>query len=560
MKHYAIFLFILLPFLNLFAQEQGFPIIRNYTPKEYNGEPRIWTVTQDHKGIMYFGGGDGVLEYDGINWRNIAIGKKAGCYDLAVAADGTIYVAANNDFGYLLTDANGFKHYQSLKDTSMTKLGTLNTIQITSQFVYFQSSHFILQYSPNTKKITQFKSDIEGRFIGDFVHKDTYYIHLIGKGLMKIEDNKLKPANQSEFFSDKYSFREALAFSADTWLIPTLNKGLYLYQPDKNNVPQPFLVSMKDFFVDNSIYSSHTFRNEYFVLGSINKGALLIDKKGKALQHYDNSKLLQSNDLYGMGIDTTQNIWLTLVNGISKTQHSLDLSYWDKYAGLNNTATNIIRFRKTIYITTGTEVYFIDDTNKINKVQNIPTGQNWDFLNYTFTNSEAKKDSVLLVGTIGGVYEIRGTSAKQIYKGGHALKMRQSLKNSSRIFITDDDSFVSLRFEKGKWISEGKWEGINDNIRGIAEDADGDIWLGTYRNGVIRITSNTDTITKPKKVRYYVEKDGFSLLADILPFSYKNSIIWGSKTGLYKHNNKTDKFEPFCDFGEQFCNGSRDGV
>ena len=53
------------------AQQTSFPIIRNYTPKEYNGNPQVLSVLQDKRGSMYFGVGDGVMEYDGISWKNI---------------------------------------------------------------------------------------------------------------------------------------------------------------------------------------------------------------------------------------------------------------------------------------------------------------------------------------------------------------------------------------------------------------------------------------------------------------------------------------------------------
>lgn len=556
MKLKYLFSFLVFVFFSVvpYAQEIGFPIIRNYTPKEYNNASQVMSALQSNTGIIYFGVGDGVMEYDGVSWRNIPNEKQAIAFDLAKDKNGRIYVAANGEFGYLDTDNKGFTVYQSLthllSDTTF-KLGAVNSVKVTSKFIYFQTYDAILQYTSTPENLEIFKADTNGRFFGDFILKDIYYVRLTKKGLMKIEDNEIKPAYQSSFFRSKNSFKTALPYNAKTMLIPTRTDGLYLYQPYNDTIPQKFNISNKDFIVDNNIYMATVFQKEYFVLGSFKKGALLIDKHGTALQQYQESNLLQNNLIVEITNDTTQNLWFGLNNGISKTEHSQDLSYWDKNSSLKNTVYSVIRYNGTVYLATGTVVYFIDKNNQIQEVKNIPTGQNWCFI-------EIKNCKSLLVGTSDGIYEINGDKAEQIYKGRPASKLGQSIKDPNRILSTDDDLFISLKYENGKWIPEGNWKGIKDDIRGIIEDEKGEIWLGTFRNGVIRITPDYKDITKPSKVRYYNKKDGFISLKDILPFKFKNRIIWGTEEGLYIYNSQTDHFEPFCELGEQFCNGSRD--
>ena len=51
--------------------EDGFPLITNYLPKEYSANVQNWAVIQDNRGVLYFGNVSGVLEYDGVNWRLI---------------------------------------------------------------------------------------------------------------------------------------------------------------------------------------------------------------------------------------------------------------------------------------------------------------------------------------------------------------------------------------------------------------------------------------------------------------------------------------------------------
>jgi len=49
--------------------EAGLPILRNYPPKEYRGQPQIWSIVQDAKGVLYFSGQGGFISFDGSAWR-----------------------------------------------------------------------------------------------------------------------------------------------------------------------------------------------------------------------------------------------------------------------------------------------------------------------------------------------------------------------------------------------------------------------------------------------------------------------------------------------------------
>ncbi|TAE02570.1 MAG: hypothetical protein EAZ97_02460, partial [Bacteroidetes bacterium] len=90
MKKFTFLLFFIAFSINSFAQEIGFPLIRNYLPKEYNGASQVWSAVQDSRGIMYFGAGSALLEYDGVSWRAIPNEKPAIPYDLAIDKNGKI--------------------------------------------------------------------------------------------------------------------------------------------------------------------------------------------------------------------------------------------------------------------------------------------------------------------------------------------------------------------------------------------------------------------------------------------------------------------------------------
>jgi ligand-binding sensor domain-containing protein len=548
----VLFLFcFLFSFATLEAQETGSPVIRNYATKEYQGAPQVFSAIQDNRGILYFTSGSSILEYDGTYWRNIPNPRQKDYLHFAKDSSGTIYVGGMNEFGYLATDKTGNTIYHSLTHLlhNTINVGFVWVVGVTSTSVCFITFDAIFQHSPGTENIEILTTSPDNLFLDGFVFRGELYVQQAKTGLCKVIGNELVSIPQSDFFADRNVFRTALPFDSVTIMVPTRTEGLYVFNPHENKIPVKFPISDKDFLANNNIFTAYLFQNEYFILGSANKGALLIDKKGNVVQRYHENNL-QNNTVRSMMGDKNQNIWFGLGNGISKAENTLDISYWDKNSGLKGSVYSVIRFEGTIYIATSLKVYYLDENSRVQEVANIPVGHNWCFM-------EHKESQSLLAGSRYGVYSIKKGVASKIMEGMHAAKLYQSVTNTSRIFTPVLPDFMSFRYESGQWINEGVWEGIKDQIRGVVEDKNGDLWLGTYRNGVIRVTPNPRNISKPLKVRYYTQEDGFLSLTDILPFRYNNQIIWGSGTGIYHYNPESDRFEPFHEWNAQFSKATR---
>ncbi len=92
------------------------PVLKNYSAKEYNGGPQVWTILQDHRGVMYFGNSSGaILEYDGVTWRKIFVPSSV-VRSFAMDESGKIWVGVSENFGYLSPDSAGTLHFVSLLD------------------------------------------------------------------------------------------------------------------------------------------------------------------------------------------------------------------------------------------------------------------------------------------------------------------------------------------------------------------------------------------------------------------------------------------------------------
>ena len=114
--------FLLLTSFTLFGlfsfSQNYYPPIVNYSTHDYGKDrnPESFCVVQDNRGIMYFGTGHGVLEYDGETWNFIKISAGAFVKSIALDSNGVVYVGTLGEFGYLIPDESGQLIFKSLKD------------------------------------------------------------------------------------------------------------------------------------------------------------------------------------------------------------------------------------------------------------------------------------------------------------------------------------------------------------------------------------------------------------------------------------------------------------
>ena len=122
--------------------EVGMPVLKNYSTRDYNGGPQVWTILQDKRGVMYFGNSSGaILEYDGVTWRKIFVHSSV-VRSLEEDQTGRIWVGLSENFGYLSPNAAGTLQYVSLLDKVPAEDRNFTDVWqtlVTPQGVFFRS-------------------------------------------------------------------------------------------------------------------------------------------------------------------------------------------------------------------------------------------------------------------------------------------------------------------------------------------------------------------------------------------------------------------------------------
>lgn len=555
----------------------GLPYIRNYSAAEYGSGTDNWAILQDHRGVMYFGNNPGVLEYDGVRWRVIPVSNQSLVRSLAMDSLGVIYVGAVGEFGYLSPDKNGSLTYHSLVDkipAEYREFADVWKTYATSEGVCFQTfDHLFIYDGKGVRVINPFNS-----FHFSFYVNRQLYITDRGRGLMRLRNDSLLMIPQGEFFSDKRTYA-MLPYSKDSILVATREKGMFIMSTEGVGI-NPFITEADAYIQQNQVYHGALLHNNDFAFATLRGGVVFLDHSGRLTGILNKEGRMQNENVKYVFTDAEGGLWLALDDGISRAEISSPARIFSDISGIKGAISDVIKHDQRMYVASTQGIFYFSaaaesgrenaSAVKLSQPEDAqhlikcfkPHGkinsQGWDLLN------TAQGD--LLAATTDGVFLLKEGDALPINKE-YAFKLFQSLRNPARIFIGTQYGIFSLRNEQGNWVHEGRMEGLDTEIRSIAEDKEGNLFLGMPFIGVARINfcadckNQNDTVyTSSWGKKYIIEKydtaSGLPNLRWNTVFESADPVYVGTDKGLYTFHFTEQKFFPEPRFGKQFSDGS----
>src|SRR5687768_5833699 len=130
----------------------GTPPVQHFEP-DIEVHPQNFAVVQDARGIVYVGNQQGVLEFDGENWRLLELPNHEIVRTLAVGPDNRVWVGGYNTFGYLERRPTGALAYRDLTPLFRKGLGEREfadiwDIAVTPEGVYFRGVRDVFLWDP----------------------------------------------------------------------------------------------------------------------------------------------------------------------------------------------------------------------------------------------------------------------------------------------------------------------------------------------------------------------------------------------------------------------------
>jgi len=564
MKFLYLIIIICLPlFIVAQINNNGIPNIRNYSNEVYAAAEQNWCIVRDNRGVVYFGNNaDGVLEYDGINWRKIKLPNSSIVRSLTIDDKGTVFVGAVSEFGYLTPDQTGNLQYKSLSqnlDTSISKFTNVWKTYFSNKEIKFCTPTGIYTYNYKTVDFVQYS---EKYGFLSFLINDKIYVGDYAKGLMTLENNELRVVKGGDFFALK-NIMSIIPVEGNKFYIGTSNNGIFILDTETGSVLQDRINDItNNIFSSSILYHGIKSRGANQIYSTLyDNGILTIDEKGKIIKQINVNNGLSDNQVFNVYLSNDDQLWAALNNGISKIDINSPIAHFGELSGIKGGVNDIIRFKDILYIATGNGVYYLSYENEYPQIKQISDiNTTWKLSDFIKQNG----DTILIAGTSDGLFEIYSLDqAKSIEKSitnlSHPAKrflvysLFPSKVNKGKLYVGGNKELVSLINNEDSWKIEFEVSEINDEVRSIIEQDDGLIWLCSGFSGIFSIMNNGSK----SQVKKYTISDGLPSLASNYAFYIDSTIVFASSiTGLFSFNNKKNKFEPYLKLGECFSNGT----
>jgi signal transduction histidine kinase len=522
-----IILFILMNVASAFSQiggaDEGVPPNRIYLPDQYNAHGQNFAITQDQRGIMYIGNFAGVLEYDGLNWRTIATTNITKVSALLKAKNGTIYVGANGEFGFLKPDSTGTLSFVSLSQRIKNRFNEILSVLETRDGIYFVAKNFIFRW--NGKSVNEWPMAQEVKTA--FQVSQSIYIFGNLNGLSEFRNGSLAPVNQERTVPFLFDLLEMLPIGGGKTLLVTGNQGLFQLS---DNTIGLFSSPANPFLASNQVTSGAVLSDSSISIGMLRGGILVLTPDGQTKQIIRGITGVTDQLINAQFTDREGNLWLALNNGLAQIEVPSQLTIFGRSSRLTGEIMDIRRVGGTVYMATVNGLFQLTNT----AIHPVP-GMNMS----CFSLAEAAGS--LFVATSKGVFQLTGNQ-KQAITQAYTLSLATSRKDPARLYVGMENGLGILTVSRGKTASYRTLPGLTERVVGIHEDHAGTFWLETLTAGLYNLNPATN------QIRQISSQQGLTtLFYNRVAVTTQGVLVFNEK-GIFKFDPQQNRFSPYNPF------------
>ncbi len=537
-RKYLFFSFLVFSFLPVQSQikDTGIPFIINHTRNTYQASAQNWSITQSSKGFMYFGNNNGILEYDGKNWKTYPVPNSSVVRSVFAVGD-TIYAGAFEEIGFLAHTPDSGMKYHSLRDLVPEKnldFDEVWDIYSRGKEIIFRSSNYIFIYNgQNIKVINPFST-----FRPMHQVQDDYFVTDDEQGLMRLEDDTLITISEHPVVF-RNEIRSILSIDNNQFLVGTSNEGIFLW---KDGAIQPWKAPVNEFLREDMLYSATKLNDGSLAWGSLSNGVYITNQQGEIIQHFDRYKGLQNNTILSLFEDKGKNLWIGLDNGIDFIEVSSPLSHLNFNYNIETAYASIIH-NGIFYVGTNQGLYALEK----GKLKN--TGKNIDkFRLIKGTEGQVWNLSIiegsLFCGHNFGCFEINGFNARKVsdIRGfWNFLPSPLPEQKNKKILAGTYSGLVTLEKINDQWVFADTIKGFTQSSRTMFMDHKDILWISHGYRGIYKVQLNKslDSVIFFKLFRL---THG---LPDSLPYNIQNinnQMLVTTPAGIFQYNYQDDHF------------------
>ncbi len=434
------------------------PKISRFTKYDYAAENQNWSVCSSESGAVYFANSMGLLRFDGENWK---LYQTPNILRAVHCSGDTIYVGGNGIMGYYLeSDLNAGYHALATLHNDIWKIFTSNKLIIYQSFnrMYYINEHGHISIERIDEGNTTFAYPI---------NNEIFYQLSYGK-LLAITPNAEKRTILNSPLLDKYMVKYISEIPNDTYLIGTLNNGLFKL---KNGKLTAMPSALSSFLITHQLNLAMYLYDGYYAFATMNGGVIIANLEGKIKYILNTSNGLTSDRIHGLHHQNDGHLWVATDNGLAFVDLKSPILYLDNKKNALGTYYDALLYNDNYYFATNNGVFIAKphplhtNTFSIEMIKDSE-GQAW---NLDIVDNE------LFVGHNNGTFQLIEDRLKKISDVAGGYHFLQSHRNNHIMYETSYYGLAIYKKQNGKWQFDFNINLVEGQTRDVVELNDGSL-------------------------------------------------------------------------------------
>lgn len=522
----------------------GLPDIVNYGKHTYHAGAQNRMICQDKRGNMYFANNEGVLVFNGINWRLYPLPNNSIVRCLEFGPDNRLYVGGQDEFGYFSAAGNGQLTFHSLKSVlpaEYRSFADVWTISFYAGSIFFHTSNRLYQITGNSS--SSYPS-IHWRYLTKW--NGRLLAQEFEKGLMEFRNGSWIPVLSRNDLPAEAMISSLTTIGKDTALVTTIKHGFYLFAGTEiRKLDGPTFNEIALSYPSSALMVN----DKHIAISTTQSGCFIIDKKGNLIQKFSINEGLQNNNIMGVFLDKEKNLWLGMDNGIDFIAYNNAIKhifpdYQNEGAGYAAGITNGTLYLGTcngLYCTELPDNKDISYNKTVFRAVNNTRGQVWNL---------SEVNGKLLLGHHDGAFEIDGNEARLIDKtsGFWTFLPYSNVLPSSTMVAGTYHGLNFYDYASGKFSSQ-KLSAQFESSRFVCI-ANDNIWVAHPYKGIFRVNIKNGQYD----IRQMTAKEGIPSANGNYIFYIKNRVLATTEQGVFEYDESSKKFSPSDAYNRIFGN------
>jgi signal transduction histidine kinase len=462
----------------------GTPLMRVWRAQDYHAAEQNWRIAVAPGGLVYVANQDGVLEFDGEQWRLIPLPSQGAARALAIDARGRVWVGAHDDICRLEPDPQGRLHAVSLLGqlpAADRAVGTVSRAVATADTVYLRSRRRLIAFGLDGDIRSWPAPDMPGIL---WPQDGAVYVDL--DPLSRVDARGTSPVPLGHTRDSRPdAFLRIFASQPSApggWRLLTSRGPVHWPGPGHAISPTP--ADTLALFADDLANTGVFLPDGRSAFGTDRSGLLVLSDRGELQQKIDRSHGLPSTRINDLATDGEGGLWLAFDHGVARLALDSPFALHGAAQGLTSSSRHLAALGDRLYVAHAEGVSRrAPHTGYFHRVDGFQVG----------ANRLLAVEDRMLAGT-RGLLEITPDDKSITWTHVFSGPLVAAQRAPGWLFVGSSLglALVPPDVESGGWQQKPVYTSLTRNLDDLLDPGDGTLWAVDLNGVVLRADFSTN--------------------------------------------------------------------